>query len=169
MKITWHAAAITPIIIFISSMLRRQENVSTKISYTCTQHGFWIVSVKHVVLFCYGYVCIYACVHTYIHYHNIEQWCISTRPCGLKRGLLDRRCFPEIHTTEREEIVLKNTTVGVDEMSCAWSLNVGTFVQMMLRKYTNNVLLITERICSFRNLFQFVVNGCRNRLWLLEK
>lgn len=85
---------------FISSMLRNRECLD-EILYTCTQHGFWIVSVKHVVLFCYGEY-IRRCTYIYSDI-NREQWCISTKPCGLKLGSLDRRCFPDIRTM-REEI-----------------------------------------------------------------
>lgn len=141
MKITWHAAAITPIIISYPQCLGDRERLD-KILYTCTQHGFWIVSVEHVVLFCYGYMCF---IYIYIRWHNREQWCISTKPCGLKLGSLDRRCFPEIHTM-REEIVLENTT----RCRCRWNvvrmvIEWEFFVQMKCWGNTNNVLLITVK------------------------
>lgn len=126
---------------FISSMLRDRERLDG-ILYTCTQHGFWIVSVKHVVLFCYGYRYIYVgmciCIRHYIS-NGIIQPNNDAYPqnhVDLKMGSLDRRCFPEIRTT-REEIVLKNTTACRcrENVVRAWPLTRNRCPDEVLRKF----------------------------------
>lgn len=98
---------------------------------------------------------------TYICWHNREQWCISAKPCGLKLGSLDRRCFPEI-LPERRDCFEKYNWMSVSKNCRAHDHFMGIFVQMDFKCRGNtNILLIIEGICSFRNLFSL--------LWTVEE